>query len=202
MAFLDDDFSSKSKEERLSIKRLVVDHICERVEQGLTLKEICKPNTGLPSPHHFMRWVYHDDPPGTAAKYNVAVETCYRLKSDEIEQIASETHAYTVVGVVDVNGDPVYGSDGKQRTREVVVPLSSEVIASKKLRIDALKWKLSKIIPKQFGDKVTQEITGAGGGPLVVANALDLKGLTDDELATMQKMLEKIAGANAGKVEG
>jgi hypothetical protein len=42
----------------------------------------------------------------------------------------------------------------------------------------------------------------AGGGPLVVANALDLKGLTDDELATMQKMLEKIAGANAGKVEG
>lgn len=30
------------------------------------------------------------------------------------------------------------------------------------------RWRASKIAPKEYGDKVQQEITGADGGPLVV----------------------------------
>lgn len=29
------------------------------------------------------------------------------------------------------------------------------------------RWRASKIAPRQYGDKVTQEITGAGGAPLM-----------------------------------
>lgn len=39
-------------------------------------------------------------------------------------------------------------------------PTSARVI------IDALKWQAGKEKPKSYGDKVTQEITGADGGPI------------------------------------
>lgn len=38
-----------------------------------------------------------------------------------------------------------------------------------KIKIDALKWIMSKRAPKVYGDKITQEVTGADGGPLQVA---------------------------------
>lgn len=35
-----------------------------------------------------------------------------------------------------------------------------------RLQIDARKWAASKLAPKKYGDKVTQELTGAEGAPL------------------------------------
>lgn len=35
-----------------------------------------------------------------------------------------------------------------------------------RVEIDARKWFASKFLPKQYGDKTTQEITGPNGGPL------------------------------------
>lgn len=36
-----------------------------------------------------------------------------------------------------------------------------------RVRIDARKWIASKMLPKVFGDKLTQELTGKDGAPLV-----------------------------------
>ena len=38
-----------------------------------------------------------------------------------------------------------------------------------RLRYDALKWQASKLVPKVYGDKMTQELTGVDGGPIEVA---------------------------------
>jgi hypothetical protein len=38
-----------------------------------------------------------------------------------------------------------------------------------RVRIDARKWVAAKMRPKKYGDKVTQEVTGADGGPLIIA---------------------------------
>lgn len=35
-----------------------------------------------------------------------------------------------------------------------------------RLRFDARRWYLSKLAPKRYGDKITQEHTGADGGPI------------------------------------
>ena len=59
-------------------------------------------------------------------------------------------------------------------------------------RIDARKWHAAKAAPRKYGEKVTQEHTGADGGPITVAS-MNLKGLSDDELLAMQKMLSKAA---------
>jgi hypothetical protein len=35
-----------------------------------------------------------------------------------------------------------------------------------RLQIDARKWYASKLAPKKYGDKVTQEVSGPDGGPI------------------------------------
>ena len=43
-----------------------------------------------------------------------------------------------------------------------------------KLEIDTIKWVLSKEYRYDYGDKITQEITGAGGGPIKQESAMAL----------------------------
>jgi hypothetical protein len=42
-----------------------------------------------------------------------------------------------------------------------------------RVRIDARKWVASKLKAKAYGDKVTQEVTGPGGGPIEVKTLAD-----------------------------
>lgn len=56
------------------------------------------------------------------------------------------------------------------------------------------RWRAKAIAPKEYGDKVTNEHTGANGGAIQLA-AVDLKGLSDVELQQMQTLLEKTGGA-------
>lgn len=45
---------------------------------------------------------------------------------------------------------------------------SPEDANARRLQVDALKWVMSKRAPKVYGDKITQEHTGEGGGPIKV----------------------------------
>ncbi len=45
--------------------------------------------------------------------------------------------------------------------------VNPEVVARARLRVDSRKWLLSKLVPKKYGDKVTQEHTGADGGAIL-----------------------------------
>lgn len=45
---------------------------------------------------------------------------------------------------------------------------NNEFVQRSRLRIDARKWLASKLAPKKYGDRITQEHTGDGGGPVVV----------------------------------
>lgn len=55
------------------------------------------------------------------------------------------------------------------------------------------RWRAKAVAPRDYGDKVTQEITGKDGGAVQVA-AVDLRGLSDDELAQMQLLMSKAVG--------
>tara|TARA_R100001463_G_scaffold129191_2_gene187957 strand:+ start:926 stop:1312 length:387 start_codon:yes stop_codon:yes gene_type:complete len=37
-----------------------------------------------------------------------------------------------------------------------------------KLQIDARKWKASRMAPRKWGDKITNEVTGPDGGPIIL----------------------------------
>ena len=167
--------------------------LCEVLACGESLEEACRRVTDAPHPSTVMDWV-GADPAGLGREYADAREKGYLLLGDRIDELSRQTTAITHVHATDPDGKPLYGPDGKPLLNEVVVPLSADVMASKRLQVDTLKWKLSKMLPKIYGDRVTTEHTGAGGGPITLA-ALDLKGMTDAELTQMTALLSKATGA-------
>lgn len=46
----------------------------------------------------------------------------------------------------------------------------------KRVRIDARKWLAGKLRPKKYGDKVTAELTGDGGGPIQIITGVPRAG--------------------------
>jgi hypothetical protein len=128
------------------------------------------------TPQSFLRLCDADD--ALAEQYARAIETRYDVLADDIMQISDD-------GLNDTYVD----DDGKKRT-------DHDVIARSKLRVDSRKWLLSKLAPKKYGDRVAQEHSGPDGGPIGLAvSNLNLRGLSDAELATMQALVAKAATA-------
>lgn len=163
--------------------------LCTLLEQGMSLTEACTRVVDAPTPAAVLKWV-DVDPEGYGNRYALARETGYRLLGDEISRISAETHAIVYVQKRDAAGNLMHDADGEPLLEKALAPLSADVMAHKRLMVDTLKWKLAKMLPKIYGDKVTQEHTGAGGGPIQMA-AVNLKNLNDEELAQMQKLMSK-----------
>lgn len=167
--------------------------LCERLAAGESLDQACRSIADAPTPVGVLKWTV-TDPDGFGEQYAKARDIGYRLLGDRVRQIASETYATTYIHKRDENGNLLYDEDGEPQKEKVLVPLSSEVVASKRLQVDTLKWQLSKMLPKLYGDRITQEITGAGGGPLQLT-AANLRGLSDEEIVIMERLLSKAAAA-------
>ena len=98
-----------------------------------------------------------------------------------IEETGSQTEAAQMCGIHRRRIDERELADDNfrariARAREIGYAARAEqaVIAAKsaddavkgRLAFDAERWWLSKIAPRQYGDKVAQEISGPGGGPV------------------------------------
>jgi hypothetical protein len=51
------------------------------------------------------------------------------------------------------------------------------------------RWRAAKIAPKEYGDKITQEITGKDGAPLL--DPASVRGMSPDELSALKSLLVK-----------
>lgn len=58
-------------------------------------------------------------------------------------------------------------------------------VAKARLRVDTRKWALARMNPKRYGDKITQEHTGADGGPIRTQGTVDVTGLSAEQLAVL-----------------
>ena len=124
----------------------VADAILTRLANGESLKAICR-DAGMPSVVTVRQWVI-DDREGFADLYERARMLCCYAIADELLEIADDS-----------SGDMTVDEDGR-------IVVNHENINRSRLRADTRTWLLSKLLPKQFGDKVEQQITGAGGAPL------------------------------------
>lgn len=52
-------------------------------------------------------------------------------------------------------------------------------IAQARMKIDTRKWVAGKLRPKKYGDRVVQEHTGAGGGPITSKVTIEYVGVGD-----------------------
>lgn len=58
-----------------------------------------------------------------------------------------------------------------------------------RVEIDARKWFASKFLPKQYGDKLTTELTGADGGPVKTEAVVDWSKMSTEALREFQEAL-------------
>lgn len=180
--------------ERDALRHEIVQAVCREVRKGKTLVQACTDCGYEVGSAAVFDWVLENEVLSKA--YAHARDIGYRVMADEIEAMASETHCDVEVQQNDAEGNPMFREDGTPVVRKVRVPLSADVIARNRLRVDTRKWLLSKMLPRVFGDKVTQEMVGPGGGPIQVG-AVDMKNLrnlSDDELETMNRLMAKAAG--------
>lgn len=90
----------------------------------------------------------------------------YTLAKEESADAYSED-------IVDI-ADNLTDAQGK-----LITEADNVAVNHARLRIEARKWTASKLKPKKYGDKVTQEHTGANGGAITLIT----QEMSDDEAA-------------------
>jgi len=144
----------------------IANEICSRLVDGKSLKKICEMDD-MPSKSTVFKWLSENET--FSDKYARAREAQADTLADEIIDIAD-----------DGENDTYEDDEGNVRTNQ-------DVIARSRLRVDARKWIASKLKPKKYGDKLSQEITGADGKPLQ-----HIVYVEKEEKAAMEKHISEI----------
>lgn len=134
-----------------SFTQEIADQICERLADGESLRSICGED-GMPAKSTVFKWL--NEQKAFSDQYARARETQADSLFDEILSIADDGSNDWML--------KKFGED--ERWVE-----NGEALRRSQLRVDARKWMAGKLRPKKYGEKVTQEHTGEGGGPLVVS---------------------------------
>jgi hypothetical protein len=130
----------------------VADQICARLAEGQSLRAICR-DEEMPEQRSVFRWLRSHE--GFRQQYALAREAQADALFDEALDIAD-----------DGSNDWMLANNGDD-DKTAAWRLNSEHVQRSKLRIDTRKWMASKLQPKKYGEKVTNEIVGADGAPLI-----------------------------------
>ena len=117
--------------------------ICDEIAIGHSLATIAK-EAWSPSYRAMRLWI---------ATNEVFMHDYVRAKEDMAERLADE-----IITIADDGSNDTYArDDGTGTTSEVV---NHDNINRSRLRVDARKWVLSKLIPKKYGDRQHIEHSG------------------------------------------
>jgi hypothetical protein len=125
--------------------------ILERLIEGESLRSIFR-SPGMPDRLSFYRWLIAH--PEFRDHYDLARELQGAAWADEILDVARD-------GSADITVTP----DGETK-------INSEHVQRSRLRVDALKWILSKLHHKQYGDRTGLEVSTPPGQPFEVSTPL------------------------------
>lgn len=138
------------------------DYICRELAEGRSLRSICE-EKGTPNITTIFYWLRNY--PEFSKQYAEAREMQMERMAEEILQIADDADRDTIIK--------------KGKSGEEYEAMNSEWVQRSKLRVDTRKWLMSKMAPKKFGEKVSQEISGADGSPLSVNLIINRKNVDD-----------------------
>lgn len=140
-----------------SYTQKIADAICARLADGESLRAICSGN-GMPSKTTVMRWL--------AA--NMAFRDQYACAREQ----QADTLVDDIVAIAD-EATLAVKHDGEG----VSLALDATAVARNRLRVDARKWVAARMAPKKYGDRIAQEISAPGGGPVEVVTKVEIVGV-------------------------
>jgi len=117
------------------------DEICDRLATGESLRAICR-DPLMPDEKAVRKWLAKDGS-NLGPQYTLAREMGFDSLAEQ---------------VIEISDTPCLGPDGF---------VDNGAVQRARLMADSRRWFLSKMLPKKYGDKVTQEITGEDGGALI-----------------------------------
>jgi hypothetical protein len=115
----------------------IIDEICERISEGASLRSVCK-SDDVPSVRTILNWLSKH--PEAQVQYALACDARQQHLFDELREISDDS-----------SKDWINKPDGKGGT---IKTFDGEHVQRARLRVDTLKWMLSKLDPKKFGDKI------------------------------------------------
>lgn len=121
----------------------IADQICERMASGETLTHIVK-SEGMPDRTTVWRW----------QRANEEFRNAY------MESRIEQAH-FWADEIIDISDD---GSRDYRESGDRGPVVDTDHISRSRLRVDTRKFLMAKVVPKIYGDKLTQEITGPDGG--------------------------------------
>lgn len=133
--------------------------ICARLAEGESMRKIAK-DDAMPSTATMFNWLrLHEE---FLEQYEISKAECADMYAEEIVEIADDSA-----------NDYTEDKDGKK--------LNTEHVQRSRLRIDSRKWVASKLKPKKYGEKVTQEIGGVDGKPIETTTAINFIPVTREK---------------------
>jgi hypothetical protein len=124
-------------------KNNIFKNVCARIAEGEALSVILRSDDSFPSRQTFYDWI--ESSADFIDKYARATQYRADVMFEDMITI-SNTEQETIKTVFDGEKTTIIKEDHHQ---------------SRKLQIDTIKWALSKMQPKKYGDKI--DLTNAGG---------------------------------------
>ncbi len=147
---------STNQKESVKFSKTLFKTICDRIAAGESLRAICR-DEGMPSHNAVVQWVM-DDREGCSSQYTKSREIQAQLLVEELFDIVDDS-----------------SKDEKTLMNGNVI-MDKEYVARSRLRFDARRWYISKVLPKIYGDKL--DLTHGGkievnltGASLLLARA-------------------------------
>ena len=120
----------------------IAEAICERMARGRSLRSVCD-DDDMPAMGTVFRWLHAQ--PSFREQYARAREAQAIADAERIDEAA--------LTLLDAGGSG---------------EITHERIGAYRTAIDALKWSAARKHPRVYGDKVSAELSGPGGGPITV----------------------------------
>lgn len=127
----------------------IADSICERLSEGEPLRAICR-SEGMPAWRTVYDWLEENEE--FAARFA-------RARLIGFDAIAAEA--------LDIADTPVIGEEITEKASGTEVR-KGDMLGHRKLQIETRLKLLAKWDPKRYGEKISQELTGANGGPVQI----------------------------------
>jgi hypothetical protein len=132
----------------------VFEYICQQIEIGRSLRSILKNDNDMPSSSTFFIWLTENEL--KSKRYELATDLRTDALFDEIVEIAYNTEQ---------------GITTKVNQKGEFEETTGDMLGHRRLKIDALKWSLSKLNPKKYGDKTEVSLSNKEVTEIILTDA-------------------------------
>lgn len=139
------------------------DVICEQLARGESMRKVCD-DDDMPAMSTVFRWLRERDE--FRQQYETAKDEAADVMVEEINDIADNSINDYVTQLAEEISEKPASEWTEEDIHVLAIKAAPENIQRSRLRVDARKWTASKLKPKKYGDKVTNEHSGPDGSPI------------------------------------